>query len=142
MALKTELILQAVFAVLETVSAGTANHVRNVETPESLPDDGLIIQQDGTGGISDQTLGSDPVYFWDRRITIEAYSGKKTDASLGDLIELISIAINADPTFGGLVDVIGDVDIDQSATDDEGMPRIPGALITLPIEYVTSNRLG
>ena len=64
-----EAILQALFALLQTITDATI--LRNEALPERIPDGGLIILRDGDPG-EPETLLSPVSYYWQHRALVEA----------------------------------------------------------------------
>ena len=140
MATKTETILLAVFAALNTVAGAVV--VRNAAPPGPVAAGGLIFLSDGPRRKTDQTLGAGGSIWWERDIEIEVIAGDGNEAGLDALVAAVGAAVEADITFGGLVDELVDVDDDRSSVDEDGVERLLGARITMTIGYETSSEFG
>src|SRR5918996_1472767 len=101
---KAEQVLEALRTVLETVTDAVVQ--RNTVLPEKVPPGGLIILRDGDPGEPEQALGGFGNAYYQHAVEIEIYveEGDATarDAAFDDLLKQIGVALEADPTLGGL----------------------------------------
>jgi hypothetical protein len=101
---KAEQVLGALKALLETVAG--VNIERNSVLPEKIPDGGLIILRDGDPGQPEQGLGGFGSTYYQHSVEVEIYveegDAAARDAAFDDLLQQIGVALEADPTLGGL----------------------------------------
>lgn len=140
---KRETILARVRAAIDDGCHATVK--RNVAIPvEMNAVDGLVILRDGEPGEPDVTLNPRTEYY-SHAAQIEAYSDEdpmsEDHPRLDALIAAIGAALNADPTFGGLVELMTASAPDVSVFAADGGSPIVGALITVVLEYQVSDPL-
>ena len=139
MASKREEVLLALLSQLRTIPLIKAE--RNRMRPERVPPEGLLILRDGDLG-EPEVLLSPLIYVWTHSARVEVYSSSADpDAHMDALLIGLGEALNADPTRGGLVDLmeIGSPDFDGAAPD--GGPDIKAAVVSIRLTYETSNPL-
>ena len=97
-------VLDALKALLETVP--NASVQRNSVLPEKVPDGGLIILRDGDPGEPEQALGGFGNAYYQHAVEIEVYieegDGAVRDTAFDALLQQIGVALEANPTLGGL----------------------------------------
>jgi hypothetical protein len=120
---KREEVLQALLARLQTVPLVKVE--RNRLRPERLPPEGLIILRDGDVG-EPEILLSPLSYVW---------------THLDDLLMAIATALTADPTLGGLVDLIDVGAPDFDAAAPEGGADVKAAIVSVRLIYETAHPL-
>ena len=136
---KREEVLQSLLARLQTVPLVKVE--RNRLRPERLPPEGLIILRDGDVG-EPEILLSPLSYVWTHAARIEAFSGSADpDGHLDDLLMAIATALTADPTLGGLVDLIDVGAPDFDAAAPEGGADVKAAIVSVRLIYETANPL-
>ena len=136
---KREEVLQALLARLQTVPLVKVE--RNRLRPERLPPEGLIILRDGDVG-EPEILLSPLSYVWTHAARIEAFSGAADpDGHLDDLLMAIATALTADPTLGGLVDLIDVGAPDFDAAAPEGGADVKAAIVSVRLIYETAHPL-
>jgi hypothetical protein len=139
MASKREQVLQALHARLQTVPLVKVE--RNRLRPERLPPEGLVILRDGDVG-EPEILLSPLSYVWTHATRIEAFSGAADpDGHLDDLLMAIATALTADPTLGGLVDLIDVGAPDFDAAAPEGGADVKAAIVPVRLTYETAHPL-
>jgi len=139
MASKREQILLSMLAQLRSIPLVKVE--RNRMRPERVPPEGLLILRDGELG-EPEVLLSPLIYVWTHSARVEVYSSSADpDAHMDALLIGLGEALNADPTLGGLVDLmeIGSPDFDGAAPD--GGPDIKAAVVSIRLTYETSNPL-
>ena len=101
---KAEQVLDALKALLETIPDAVV--ARNSVLPEKIPDDGLIILRDGDPGEPEQALGGFGNAYYQHAVEVEVYveegDAAARDAAFDDLLQQIGVALEADPSLGGL----------------------------------------
>lgn len=136
---KREEVLQSLLARLQTVPLVKVE--RNRLRPERLPPEGLIILRDGDVG-EPEILLSPLSYVWTHAARIEAFSGAADpDGHLDDLLMAIATALTADPTLGGLVDLINVGAPDFDAAAPEGGADVKAAIVSVRLIYETAHPL-
>jgi hypothetical protein len=139
MASKREEVLQALHARLQSVPLVKVE--RNRLRPERLPPEGLIILRDGDVG-EPEILLSPLSYVWTHAARIEVFSGAADpDGHLDDLLMAIATALTADPTLGGLVDLIDVGAPDFDAAAPEGGADVKAAIVSVRLIYETAHPL-
>ena len=136
---KREEVLLALLSQLRTIPLIKAE--RNRMRPERVPPEGLLILRDGDLG-EPEVLLSPLIYVWTHAARVELYSGSADpDAHMDALLISLGEALNADPSLGGLVDLmdIGAPDFDSAAPD--GGPDIKAAVVPIRVTYETSHPL-
>ena len=141
---KTELILEAIKARLET--APGARVERNTAVPEKIPSGGLIVLRDGDPGAPDTALGGFGGAYYSHAVEIELYfeagDAAIRDAGFDTLVQAVGVALEGDPTLGGLIFgmAYGRPEIDTEAV--AGAPAIKTGTIIVTVEYETGSPLG
>ena len=104
MSSKTEQILQAVLALLETLP--NAKVERNMAVPEKIPAGGLILLRDGNPGDPDTALGGLGGAYYSHDIEVDVYveegGAAARDTVFDTLLRKFGNVLEADPTIGGL----------------------------------------
>ena len=139
MASKREEMLLALLSQLRTTPLVKVE--RNRTRPERVPPEGLLILRDGDLG-EPEVLLSPLIYVWTHSARVEVYSSSADpDAHMDALLISLGEALNADPSLGGLVDLmdIGAPDFDSAAP--EGGPDIKAAVVSVRLTYETSHAL-
>ena len=132
-----EIALQALLAVLQTVSSVTVK--RNEVLPVKIPDAGLIILFDGEVTVA-ETLLSPLRYLIQHRAEVQVAVQKATpaarDTALDGILTNIAAALSANPRLNGTVDVA--VLEAPQFTDEpvEGAAGLKIASIPVLLEYV------
>lgn len=117
--------------------------LRDEVLPERIPVAGLIILRDGQPGEPEVTL-SPLRYHYQHRAELEVVvqAGSDRPAAFDTLIAGIGIALEADPTLGGLCDWVeaeAPVPVDLPV---EGAAAIKAAVIIVVLHYTTASPLG
>lgn len=127
-----ERLLQAVLAGLQAINSGYyVYRLRDIDIDDiKLP---AIVLRDGTQDIIEQGMA----YCWYRMLpSLEIFVGDDKADNLGPLMNAlygqISVALQADPTWGGrAVDTeCGDISAVDVSTDD---PELPNGAFEMPI---------
>jgi hypothetical protein len=141
---KAEQVLEALKAVLHTVPGSKVE--RNTVRPEKIPAGGLIVLRDGDPGEPEQALGGFAGAYYSHRIEVEIY-GQDGDAAARDiafdtLIQAIGVALESDPTLGGLAFgmAYGRPSVDVEPVD--GAAAIKTGTIEVIVEYEAPTPLG
>jgi hypothetical protein len=136
---KAEEVLDALRTVLETVPGAVVE--RNSALPEKIPDGGLIILRDGDPGEPEQALGGFGSTYYQHPVEIEAYVAEgdapARDAAFDALLQEIGVALEADPTLGGLVFGVTYGRPDPAIEAIAGAPAIKTASPTVTVDYET-----
>ena len=141
---KTELIFEATKARLET--APGARVERNTAVPEKIPSGGLIVLRDGDPGEPDTALGGFGGAYYSHAIEIELYfeagDAAIRDAGFDALMQAVGVALEGDPTLGGLIFgmAYGRPEINTEAV--AGAPAIKIGMVIVSVEYETDSPLG
>ena len=101
----------------------------------------LLILRDGDLG-EPEVLLSPLIYVWTHAARIEVYSAAgDLDAHMDALLGEVANALGADPTLGGLIDLMdtGAPDFDGAAP--EGGPDIKAAIVAVRLTYETTHPL-
>ena len=139
MASRREQILQSLLVQLQSVPLVKVE--RNRLRPERIPPEGLLILRDGDLG-EPEVLLSPLIYVWTHAARIEVYSAAgDLDAHMDTLLGDVGNALSADPTLGGLIDLmdVGAPDFDGAAP--EGGPDIKAAVVPVRLTYETTHPL-
>ena len=137
---KAEQVLEAIKALLETVPAVAVE--RNSVLPEKVPAGGLIILRDGDAGEPEQALGGFGNAYYQHAVEIEIYveasDATARDAAYDALLQQIGVALEADPTLGGLAFGLTYRRPEPSIEAVEGAPAIKAATLTVTVDYETA----
>jgi hypothetical protein len=140
---KAEQVLGALKGLLETIPDAVVE--RNSVLPEKVPDGGLIILRDGDPGEPEQALGGFANAYYQHGVEIEVYveegAAAARDTAFDDLLRHIGVALDADPTLGGMAFgmTYGRPEISIEAVT--GAPAIKSATLIVTIEYETASPL-
>ncbi len=141
---KTEQILEAIKALLETVP--DAKVERNSGVPEKIPAGGLIVLRDGDPGAPDTALGGFGGAYYSHDVEVELYveegAASARDAAFDTLVQAVGVALETDPTLGGLAFgmTYGRPEINTEGVT--GAAAIKTGTITVTVEYETTSLLG
>jgi hypothetical protein len=137
---KAEQVLDALKALLEAVPGAMVQ--RNGVLPEKIPAGGLIIVHDGDPGEPEEALGGFGSTYYQHAVEIEVYleegDAAARDAAFDALLQQIGIALEADPTLGGLVFGLTYGRPENSTEAVSGAPAIKIATLSVTIDYETS----
>lgn len=143
MASKFEQIAAALETALKAISGPTVK--RNEENPETIPENGLIIIQDGQPADFIQPLGGfDHTYHrHDFEVEMFVQSGRTStrNTKFDDLLTSVGQKLEEDHTFGGLT-----VGIDYGRPEvfterEAGSAAVKAGVLTLSVEYETDTPL-
>jgi hypothetical protein len=136
---KAEQVLEALKELLETVPDAAAE--RNSALPEKIPDGGLIILRDGDPGEPEQALGGFGSTYYQHAVEIEVYvdegDAAARDAAFDTLLQEIGVALEADPTLGGLAFGMTYGRPGPTIEAVAGAPAIKSATLSMAVEYET-----
>jgi hypothetical protein len=140
---KAEQVLQALEALLETVPDAVVQ--RNSALPEKIPAGGLIIVRDGDPGEPEQALGGFGSTYYQHTVEIEVYleegDAAARDAAFDAHLQQIGIALEADPTLGGLAFGLSYGRPEPAIEAVAGAPAIKSGTLNLTVEYATETPL-
>ena len=134
-----ETVLAALHVRLQTLAAPV---LRGDVLPERIPATGLVILRDGKPGDPEVTL-SPLTYFYEHRAELEVViqAGTGRDALFDALITDIGAALSADRTLGGLCDWVQAEAPEPVDLPIEGAAALKAAVITVVLNYATSDPL-
>jgi hypothetical protein len=137
---KAEQVLDALKGLLETVP--NASVERNSALPEKVPDGGLIILRDGDPGEPEQALGGFGSTYYEHAVEIEVYveegNAAARDSASDALLQQIGVALETDPTLGGLAFGLTYGRPEPSIEAVAGAPAIKTATLTVTVDYETA----
>jgi hypothetical protein len=137
---KAEQILEAIKALLETVPGVAVE--RNSVLPEKVPAGGLIILRDGDPGEPEQALGGFGSVYYQHAVEIEVYveegDAAARDAAFDALLQQIGVALEANPTLGGVAFGLTYGRPEASVEAVAGAPAIKSATLTVTVDYETA----
>jgi hypothetical protein len=137
---KAEQVLASVRALLEAMPGATVE--RNSVLPEKVPNGGLIILRDGDPGEPEQALGGFGNAYYRHAVEIEVYvengDAVARDAAFDDLLQQIGVALEADPTLGGLAFGLTYGRPEPAIEAVAGAPAIKSATLTVTVDYETN----
>ncbi|MCB9990683.1 MAG: hypothetical protein H6867_04810 [Rhodospirillales bacterium] len=124
----------------ELIEAQTSAKVeRNMDAPEKIPTDGLIVIHDGDPGEPDITLGGFSNTYYSHAIEIEIYvqegNATQRDAKFDLLLQQIDTVLQAKPPLEGVVDglLYGRPEITTQAV--EGGAAIKTGILVVQADY-------
>jgi hypothetical protein len=136
---KAEQVLDALRALLETVPDVVVE--RNSVLPEKIPAGGLVILRDGDPGEPEQALGGFGSMYYQHAVEIELYveegDAAARDAAFDTLLQQLGIALEADPTLGGLAFGITYGRHEPAIEAVAGATAIKGATLAETVDYET-----
>jgi len=133
----------ALFAVLGQLSLGTTIK-RNAALPERIADHAMAILRDGEMDETEVSL-SPLTYHWQHQVAIELFvadpDASARDARMDGLLTELASLIEADRTFGGVIEYaeIGPPKFDELAPD--GTSGIKACLLPVVLHYSSSGPL-
>ena len=134
---KAEQVLDALKSLLATVAGVVVE--RNSVLPEKIPGGGLIVLRDGDPGEPEQALGGFGNAYYQHAVEIEVYleegDAAARDAAFDDLLRQIGVALEADPTLGGLAFGLTYGRPEPSIEAVAGAPAIKTAMLTVTVDY-------
>jgi hypothetical protein len=134
---KAEQVLEGLRVALETLPDAVVQ--RNSVLPEKIPDGGLVILRDGDPGEPEQALGGFASAYYQHAIEIEVYVEKgdaaARDAAFDLLLQQIGVALEADPTLGGLAFGLIYGRPEPVIEAIAGAPAIKSATLTVTVDY-------
>jgi hypothetical protein len=134
---KAEQVLDALKALLDTVPDAVVE--RNSVLPERNPDGGLILVRDGDPGEPEQALGGFGNAYYQHAVEIEVYvaegNAAARDAAFDALLQQIGVALEADPTLGGLAFGLTYGRPETAIEAVAGAPAIKAATLTVTVDY-------
>jgi hypothetical protein len=137
---KSEQILDALKALLETVPDAVVD--RNSVLPEKVPAAGLIILRDGDPREPEQALGGFGSTYYQHAVEVEVYveegDAAARDAAFDTLLQQIGVALEADPTLGGLAFGLTYGRPETSIEAIGGAPAIKSATLSVTVDYETA----
>jgi hypothetical protein len=137
---KTEQVLDALEALLETVPDATVE--RNSVLPEKIPNGGLVILRDGDPGEPEQALGGFGSTYYQHAVEIEVSfeegDAAARDAAFDALLQQIGVALETEPTLGGLVFGLTYGRPEPSIEAVAGAPAIKSATLSVTVDYEAS----
>jgi hypothetical protein len=136
---RAEQVLEGIRASLETIPDAVVE--RNSVLPEKIPDAGLIILRDGDPGEPEQALGGFGNAYYQHAVEIEVDveegDAAARDAAFDALLQQIGVAIEADPTLGGLAFGLTYGRPEPSIEAVVGAPAIKSATLSVIVDYDT-----
>jgi hypothetical protein len=136
---KAEQMLEALKTLLQTLPGATVQ--RNSAVPEKILDGGLIILRDGDPGEPEQALGGFGSTYCQHAVEIEVYveegDAAARDAAFDGLLQEIGVALEADPTLGGLAFGLTYGRPETSIEAIGGAPAIKSATLSVTVDYET-----
>jgi hypothetical protein len=140
---KAAQVLEAMKALLDTVPGAVVE--RNSVLPEKIPGGGLIIVRDGDPGEPEQALGGFGSTYYRHTVEIEVYleegDAAARDAAFDAHLQQIGIALEADPTLGGVAFGLTYGRPEPSIEAIAGAPAIKSATLTVTVDYETDTPL-
>jgi hypothetical protein len=134
---RAEQVLDALKALLETAPDAVVE--RNSVLPEKIPAGGLVILRDGDPGEPERALGGFGNAYYQHAVEIEAYIAEgdalARDATFDDLLQQIGVALESDPTLGGLAFGLTYGRPEPAIEAVAGAPAIKAATLTVTVDY-------
>ena len=136
---KAEQVLEGIKALLETIPDAVIQ--RNTVLPEKVPAGGLIILRDGDPGEPEQPLGGFGSTYYPHAVEVEVYleegDAAARDAAFDALLQQIGVALDADPTLGGLTFGLTYGRPEAAIEAVAGAPAIKSATLSVTVDYET-----
>src|SRR5918996_5487904 len=136
---KAEQVLEGIKASLETIPDAVVE--RNSVLPEKIPPGGLMILRDGDPGEPEQALGSFGSAYYQHAVEVEVYveegDAAARDATFDGLLQQIGVALETDPTLGGLAFGLTYGRPEPSIEPIAGAPAIKSGTLSVTIDYET-----
>ena len=132
-------VLEGMKALLETIPGAVVQ--RNTVLPEKVPAGGLIILRDGDPGEPEQPLGGFGSTYYQHAVEVEVYleegDAAARDAAFDALLQQIGVALEADPTLGGLAFGLTYGRPEAAIEAVAGAPAIKSATLSVTVDYET-----
>ena len=138
---RSETILLALFAVLDTLP-GTVKRNEGLATAiPQIAGGGLVVLQDGDPGEPEVSL-SPLTYYYDHTVDVEIFvQGIDLDLKFDALKVAIGQRLTADRTLGGLVDWVEPMAPKPGNLPEAGMAPIKAATIPVVLSYTSTHPL-
>jgi hypothetical protein len=137
---KAEQVLEAMKTLLDTVPGAAVE--RNSVLPENVPAGGLVILRDGDPGEPEQALGGFGSSYYQHAFEIEVYveegDAAARDAAFDAVLQQIGVALEADPTLGGLAFGLTYGRPEPAIEAVAGAPAMKTATLSVTVDYETS----
>jgi hypothetical protein len=134
---KAEQVLDSIRTLLEAMPGATVE--RNSVLPEKVPGGGLIIVRDGDPGEPEQALGGFGNAYYQHAVEIEVDveegDAAARDAAIDALLQQIGVALEADPTLGGLAFGLTYGRPETAIEAIAGARAIKTATLTITVDY-------
>lgn len=141
---KREQILQAFYNALKALETSNLKVYRNLDKPQKIERDGIIIIRDGDAG-EPEVLLSPLTYIYEHYILLEVMvqnsDASIRDSTLDNLLISIGNIINSNPTLGGLAEWLEAKTPETTIEPIEGSSTIRTANVQVMARYFTNNPL-
>lgn len=141
---KREQILQAFYNALKALETSSLKVYRNLDKPQKIERDGIIIIRDGDVG-EPEVLLSPLTYIYEHYILLEVMvqnsDASIRDSTLDNLLINIGNIINGNPTLGGLAEWLEAKAPETTIEPIEGSSTIRTANVQVMVRYYTNNPL-
>jgi hypothetical protein len=139
-----EQVLDALFARLKTLESDQLKVFRNLDKPQKVPEEGIVILRDGSSA-EPEVLLSPLTYIYEHdallEVVVQNPDQAARDAALDELLTIIGGAISADRTLGGLAEWIEARAPEFQDEPIEGAATIHSAAVPVMIRFSTSDPL-
>ena len=141
---KREQILQAFYNALKALETSNLKVYRNLDKPQKIERDGIIIIRDGETQ-EPEVLLSPLTYIYEHYILLEVMvqnsDASIRDSALDNLLISVGNIINANPTLGGLAEWLEAKAPETTIEPIEGSSTIRTANVQVMARYYTNNPL-
>lgn len=139
---KREQILQALFEKLQTLKNISVK--RNETLPQIIPETGIVILRDGKQGEPEIIL-SPPIYVFKHEaeveVIVQAAKSEDRDKKLDEILEQMGVLLSSDVNLHGLTDYIYPKPPEIIDEYIDGAATIKAAIISVVLEYSSTNAL-
>lgn len=141
---KREQVISALYAKLKALETASIKVYRNLDKPQTVPTDGMIVLRDGAGD-EPEVLLSPLTYIYEQSVGLEVLVQNADSSTRSNLLDalLINIGsiINANRTLDGLAEWVEARAPDFNDDPIEGAATIRSANVQIMVRFFTTDPL-
>lgn len=139
-----EQVLDALFVRLKTLESDQLKVFRNLDKPQKVPEEGIVILRDGSAAEPEVLLSPlTYIYEYDAQLEVLVQNPDQAarDAALDELLTGIGGVVSGDRTLGGLAEWVEARTPEFQDEPIEGAATIRSAVVPVMIRFFTSDPL-
>jgi len=141
---KREQVISALFNKLKTLETASVKIYRNLDKPQTVPTEGMIVLRDGAGD-EPEVLLSPLIYIYEHLVGLEVLVQNADSTTRSSLLDnlLVSIGsiINTNRTLDGLAEWVEAKAPDFNDDPIEGAATIRSATVQIMVRFFTTDPL-